>query len=294
MHIKEFTTYSFPTALGLIVFHGSVAILGTIPSDLSPLAKLVGVIDGACMLYGAYDAISLVLFYGHAVTLIFYVMRTYSPAGLALLRRSIRRRAAGKMASEELVHWIRFYLREHSVSVVHFISANREIVSNICFVGLITMGIYNLFMLASLYFSPLQKQDFVFSVLLVLAQTCGSVAISLVLFGISNTIHEWGPALSKIQIHLHEGRLSHEMLRSKIKIMSYFERIHTEHKFAFTIGPLANINSKYLYEVRPLARMILNNFFQQFFPVYSGFLMMVFSMINEGKLALNDNKQELV
>lgn len=137
------------------------------------------------------------------------------------------------------------FLKSHHSQIDLFQRANRDFWSRIMFLVTFSQLPVNVYMLADLFYSKPRPEIFTLMFLILAVQMFTYSLCSLVLAEASRTFHSPSRLFVPVQALIGQGSL-----RFKLKIMAYFERIHSINKIAFTIGPLGKITYESLFEVR--------------------------------------------
>jgi len=216
---------------------------------ISNLQLAILLIDVIIISYAIYNTIRILLFFVHALVLIGFVMRSYSRLLKAQANQLITAIRTGRSPPYRLVPLMQLFLREHTRSVVHAISANKYMISDISLVASISNFPYNIFLISGLsYMTNLPSETLIGVWAALLLQVFFLFTFDLTMFALTNAIHEWAPTLQHAILYLPCS--TYGQLNLKLRLMSYYERLHTEDKICPTIGFLGNISPKALLEVR--------------------------------------------
>ncbi len=158
--------------------------------------------------------------------------------------------------------WITVFMREHCSLLVDLVHLNRHLVSPLLFWFYSPVLVCSVYILCLLYFMPLAillklslLSIFAVSLItfallaflsLVVQTLYGSPAVDSLLFRAQMFCRGSSADFSCKSGGFGSGN---PFLRTKLKLMSYYEVLRTEKKVAFTFGSQAAVNSRWLFEV---------------------------------------------
>jgi len=159
-----------------------------------------------------------------------------------LLRKTV---SGGKVLNQQRIRRrLLHFLREHTVLMRDIISINRRFVSPFLVHAMASNFIWNVYLISVFTYSNLS--------VMVKLQALGWFTGQFIAFiiGMQPLIYLVLRFHSADQIlYMLQPRFNRESVRLKIKLLAYYETIHTKTKFYFTLGELGSVSKRAMTEV---------------------------------------------
>lgn len=159
----------------------------------------------------------------------------------------------------------------HYFRIMRFaLLANRVLISPVMFVALLGNFLINVMLVALLFTIRLSTQELIFfNIILAFQLTIIGISCLLCTFYAKSLYGSEPLVLKALNISsCTKVNASTELLRYRLKTMTFYEDLHRNNKFAFTIGSVGKINSHSVYK---------------FSYAYSAFVMYVFTFVRNAR-----------
>ncbi|KAH9394065.1 hypothetical protein TYRP_021193 [Tyrophagus putrescentiae] len=135
------------------------------------------------------------------------------------------------------------FLAEGTALLCSLIRTNADVVSPLLFATLASNIGFNIYLTALLVYG--RAPPFVSSLFLgaVLCNTVLALAPLVALFSAFHRVDY----LCRLQMNISSSSSFVPLLRTKIKLMTYYEVLHTDDQFAFTVGPLGKVTTSAVF-----------------------------------------------
>ncbi|KAI2795408.1 hypothetical protein BLOT_016770 [Blomia tropicalis] len=127
---------------------------------------------------------------------------------------------------------------------------------------------FNIYLISALYFLPMALGEQIICFALIILQILFTSVALFPVISLTDCIHHSALAFQDAQYCINGTNY----LRKKLKLMTYFEFMHTTNQINFTLGPIGKIKKESLIE---------------FMFIYTGNLMFIFSMLQTSELRKN-------
>lgn len=161
------------------------------------------------------------------------------------------------------------YLRRHRRLVDDLLTMNRQFISRLLFLGLLSLFGFTLYSFSLFTLRSRLKNSihFLGSLLVLVIVFIGInpliAATRLLHRPATELLYRSGQALSEVgccegkahidKVENRRGNSSHSVLHLKLKLSTYYEVLTSGEKFAFNAGPLGKITPNALFQVKPIA-----------------------------------------
>lgn len=223
-----------------------------LPNVTTRIRYLIGLTDLVIICCTAFHIIKLVLFLLHIFILVEFVyhwhMRQLEVAVVGALAelRAAKGSKHRKSLEFKFSGILFFYLEEIGQALQRIISANELLVSPLFFYGAVSHLSLNLYLITSLYFITLSTGDRVLIYCLLGLQTVFLLGAVQPMITLGGDAQRPGAVLGKVQMFFGSGS---RFVCLKMKVLAFYERLHCDDSFRFTLGALGRITNSSVFEV---------------------------------------------
>ncbi len=174
--------------------------------------------------------------------------KVFSPAKMAASGLFTSRRFSSALGTI----WTSTFMRRHSQLLLNLVVFNRHFASLLIFWFLLPMIVLSVYILCVLYFLavPLLLRlylDIIYLIMLLLFSVLALLPmVTRALYSADGQLYS---AQMRCRMGSGEVNESSTFLRTKLKLMSYYEVLRTERKVTFTFGSHAKVENRWLLEV---------------------------------------------
>lgn len=233
-----------------------------LPNVTTKVKYFIGLFDLLIICIIAFHIIKLVLFLLHAFFVYKFAYHYYLQELETMLTKALANFQASAISSKYKLRQIskycafanilNFYMQEVSLAIRRAISANEYLVSPLFFYSAVSHFFLNLYLVTALYFLKLSIGDQIMIYCVLFCQVAFSLAILQPVVVLGNDLARPAFLLSRIQIHLNELRKTKYFVAfccQKIKLLSFYERIHSVDAFRFTLGVFGKVTNASVVQV---------------------------------------------
>lgn len=222
-----------------------------LPNVTSTLKYFIGLFDLLIICLVAFHIIKLVLFLLHIFIAVEYVYHYYLRDLEAMITGALVALRKGSISEYKFETILRFFLEEVGLGLRRATSANEYLVSPLLFYGSVSHFPLNLYLITSLYFITLSIGDRIMIYCILSLQTVFLLASVQPMVSLGNIISRPAKLLARVQIFFTGKRNvnSLTLVCTKMKLLSFYERIHSKDAFRFTLGVIGNVTNTSVFEV---------------------------------------------
>ncbi|MDL4916168.1 MAG: hypothetical protein QRY16_21115, partial [Enterobacterales bacterium endosymbiont of Blomia tropicalis] len=229
-----------------------------IPNVDGSLRKMLcGSIDVILICCCAFHTIRMILFLLHSLTIELLVYHFIINKLDLYLKKALKMTYKGRWTQKQLSRQLDFFRFEHANGVMNAINANRYIVSPLLLTGSLSNFTFNIYLISALYFLRMAIGEQLLCFAVIVLQILFSLSALLPLISLTACIHHSALLIQDAQYCINGTNY----LTKKLKLMTYFELMHTTNQITFTLGPVGKITRKSLMEVSKSIDNFTYNFF---------------------------------
>ena len=202
-------------------------------------------IDAQLVCCCAFQTIRMILFQLQALILVNRAHNYVSNNADCKIRNAVRLVRAGQCYLYKLSLILKHFYFINTDGLINAINGNQYILSPVVFAGFVSNFMLNIYLITAIYFFRMGIGELAL---------CWSLIMVQVLFTIITlfSARSWSKSLYVSAHVLHPAQYCFKgsnYLNEKLKLMTYFELIHTTDPFNFTAGSIGKINANSFFEV---------------------------------------------
>lgn len=236
-----------------------------LPYVKTTVKYFIGLIDLLILCICAFHTIKLVIFFLHLFIVVKFVYHYYLLDLETMLTGALASFQVFAISKYKLVHLnkycsfvtkLNFYIKEINIGICRMSFANKYLISPFVFYSAVSHFSLNLYLITSLYFIQMSIFNRIMINSIIILQILFTLAFLQPIVALSKDFARPALLLSRVQICLSEkrkntARYSLAFVSTKMKLLSFYERIHSEDAFRFTLGVIGKISNASIFQVFP-------------------------------------------